>query len=74
MLEIIAESFPRLIKALRRAQGFRRADAASLILAARYGERATSWSAADCDKARRLIRGAFIGRTFNRRLRLQREG
>ena len=74
MLDLIAEQFPRLIEALRRGQRIRRIDAAALILAARYGERATAWTAEDCGRARQLIRGAFIGRTFNRRVRLQMEG
>lgn len=73
MLDLIAESFPNLIASLKR-NGMRRDDAAQLILAARYGERATAWSAADCGKARALVAGAFRGRHFNRRVRLVREG
>lgn len=72
MLEIIAETFPRLVEALRRAHGLKRNDAAALILAARYGERATAWSAMDCTRARAMIGGAFLNR--GARLRLQREG
>lgn len=71
MLEHIAQSFPHLVAALRR-QGLTRSDAAALILAARYGERARSWSAMDCGKARRAIAGAFLSR--GARLRLSREG
>lgn len=71
MLQIIAETYPRLIAALRR-YGVRRNDAAGLILAARFGERAVVWTVADCDKARRIIRAAFANRP--RSLRLQGEG
>jgi hypothetical protein len=71
MLEIIAETFPRLIGALRR-KGLSRADAAQLILAARYGTRATVWSASDCSKARAMIGAAFLSR--GGRVRLSVEG
>jgi hypothetical protein len=61
MLDIIADTFPHLITALRR-RGLSRTDAAGLILAARYGARAMAWSATDCSKARALIASAFINR------------
>ena len=67
MLDIIAATFPHLVEALRR-KGCSRADAAGLILAARFGERATAWSAEVCAKARRVIASAFINRP--RRVRL----
>lgn len=71
MLDIIAATFPRTVEALRR-RGFRRADAAGLILAARFGERALAWCDQDCDRARRIIAAAFLNRP--RRARLQLEG
>jgi len=58
MLNIIAATFPRLTAALRR-RGYGRTDAAGLIMAARFGERALAWSPVDCDKARRIIGTAF---------------
>lgn len=58
MLDIIAATFPRLTVALRR-KGYSRADAAGLIMAARFGERALAWSPVDCGKARRIIGAAF---------------
>jgi hypothetical protein len=61
MLDIIADTFPHLVTALRR-RGMNRADAAGLILAARYGARAVAWSATDCSKARQLIASAFVNR------------
>lgn len=73
MLDLIAESFPRLIGALRR-NGYRGASAAQLILAARYGERATAWTADDCARARAIVRGAFLGRRYSGRVRLSVEG
>ena len=71
MHEIIAATFPRLTAMLRR-RGLNRADAAGLILSARFGERASTWSPADCDRARRMIRAAFENRA--RPARLQAEG
>lgn len=71
MLDIIAATFPRLVEALRRS-GCSRADAAGLILAARFGERATAWSATDCERARRIISHAVTNRP--RLVRLQMEG
>jgi hypothetical protein len=67
MLDIIAETFPHLVATLRR-RGMSRADAAGLILAARYGARATVWSASDCGKARALIASAFINRAARLRV------
>lgn len=72
MLDIIAATLPRTVAALRRAYGINRRDAASLIMAARFGDRSAIWTAEDCDKARNTIARAFLAR--NRRLRLQREG
>ncbi|MEA3044603.1 MAG: hypothetical protein QOH47_2441 [Sphingomonadales bacterium] len=66
MLDIIAATFPRLVVALRRT-GCSRSDAARLILAARFGERATAWCSEDCARARRII-GAAVRQ---RRARLQ---
>jgi hypothetical protein len=57
MLNIIAATFPRLVKALRR-KGYGRLDAAGLIMAARFGERALAWSPTDCNRARRIIAAA----------------
>lgn len=71
MLDIIAATFPRLVQALRRT-GCSRTDAAGLILAARFGERATAWSATDCARARRIIARAVASRP--RLVRLQVEG
>ena len=71
MLNIIAETFPRTVAALRRS-GRSRVNAAELILAARFGERALAWTAEDCAKARRIIAAAFANRP--RLARLQQEG
>lgn len=68
MLDLIAATFPRLVATLR-LRGMNRADAAGLILAARFGERALAWTATDCAKARRLIARAVADRP--RRVRLQ---
>ena len=73
MLDLIAESFPHLIASLRR-NGYRGNSAAQLILAARYGQRATAWTADDCKRARAIVRGAFLGRRYNQRVRLNRKG
>lgn len=70
MFEAIAQTFPRLTEALRR-RGMSRADAAALILAARFGERAMAWTAADCSKARAIIRAAFVNRGGRVRLQLE---
>lgn len=71
MLDIIAAAFPRLIEALRR-QGRNRDDAAGLILAAKYGERAVAWCSEDCDRARRIIAAAVINRPRHVRLQVGR--
>jgi hypothetical protein len=68
MLDLIAATFPRLVATLRR-RGLSRADAAGLILAARFGERALAWTATDCGRARRMIAAAVADRP--RRARLQ---
>lgn len=62
MFDAIAEAFPRLIVAMRRAHGFTPAETAGLILAARYPGRAAIWTAADCQRARRLIAAAVTSR------------
>lgn len=71
MLQIIADTFPHLVTALRRT-GRSRTDAAELILAARFGERALAWTSQDCDRARRIISAAVSNRP--RLARLQGEG
>jgi hypothetical protein len=70
MLDIIAATFPRTVEALRRS-GRTRADAAALILAARFGARACAWSADDCAKARRIIATAVSNRPRLARLQLE---
>jgi len=62
MFDLIARDFPRLIEALRRAYRIPREEAAAMILAARYPGRTGAWTACDCERAGRLIRGAFIRR------------
>lgn len=72
MLDIIASMFPRTAAALRRERGLGRREAAQLLMAARFGNRAEIWTAEDCDRARRIIAAAFSNRP--RLARLQREG
>ncbi|HEX5183561.1 MAG TPA: hypothetical protein VFW19_10475 [Allosphingosinicella sp.] len=72
MFDIIASAYPRLIAALRRSRGLTRAEAAQLLLAAKYGERAAVWTSSDCSRARSIIRAAFVNRAA--RLRLSVEG
>jgi phage gp46-like protein len=62
------------MEALRRHQGLSRSEAAGLLLAARYGERALAWTTADCAWARRIIAKAVGARHSRLRLRLQVEG
>lgn len=70
MLDLIAATFPRTVEALRRS-GRNRSDAAALILAARFGARATAWSAEDCAKARRIIAAAVSNRPRLARLSVE---
>lgn len=72
MFDIIARAYPRLIEALRRSRGLSRAEAAQLLLAAKYGARAAAWTSADCSRARASIRAAFVAR--GARLRFGLEG
>lgn len=74
MNDIIAKAYPRLVEALRRHRGLSKADAAGLLLAARYGERAAAWTTEDCGRARRFIAGAVRNRHSRLRLRPAREG
>lgn len=74
MNDIIARAYPRLVEALRRHCGLSRTDAAGLLLAARYGDKALVWTSADCARARKLIAGAVGARHSRLRLRPLLEG
>lgn len=59
MLTAIAEQYPRLCRAMRRAHGMRPDEVAQLILAARFPSRAKAWTPYSCWQARKLFSSAL---------------
>lgn len=62
MLTAIAEQYPRICAAMRRAHGMRADEVAQMILAARFPSRAKAWTPYSCAQARRYLREALESR------------